>query len=194
MKSRSLTRPQGNGGRSRPSQSWSPPAQRGHSTGRFEVDKLGCLHHVVPHTGALHVFNRASCFHTATSTAHASDLATLFREVPAIQKRVVSLLVNGGPDFSPKHMINFLAYGRLWRDQRFDALIMNCHSPGNSTYNDIEHAWSPLSKALAGVTLPDSLPGELPPQSQKLSAEDTVRKEAVAGLPHLRIYPQTADF
>ena len=55
MQSRSLTRPQGNGGRSRPSQSWSPPAQRGHSSGRFGVDKLARLHHVVPHTGALHV-------------------------------------------------------------------------------------------------------------------------------------------
>ena len=121
------------------------------------MDKHGRLHYVTPHTGPVHVVNRASKFQSATSTAHVSDLSRLFREVPAVQKKVVSLLVDGGPDFSPKHVVNLLTYGRLWKDHCLDALVITCHASGQSAHNSIEHAWSLLSKSLASITLPITL-------------------------------------
>ena len=161
------------------SASWSPSATSSQSNKDFKLDKHGRLHYVVPHTGPLHVVARASRFHSATSTAHASDLTNIFCQVPAAQRKIISLLVDGGPDFSPKHVVNLLTYGRLWKDRCLDALIITCHAPGQSAHNDIEHAWSPLSKALAGVTLPNHLEGQLPPEQQRLSKEDTARQEAV---------------
>ena len=100
----------------------------------------------------------------------------LTRTVPDAMKGVVSLLVDGGPDFSPKHLINLLAYGRLWKDSNLDCLMVTTHAAGYSAYK-IEHAWSLLSRALAGVTLPNSLPGELPPEQKQGLSEDELTAE-----------------
>ncbi|VDI30459.1 Hypothetical predicted protein [Mytilus galloprovincialis] len=61
-----------------------------------------------------------------------------------------------------------------------DALVLNSYCPGQSAYNPIEHAWSPLSDALAGVILPPNIHGEeKAPCQQKLSKEEKTQKEAV---------------
>ena len=118
-------------------------------------------------------------FHSSTGVSHASDLTQIFDEVPLAQKPVISLLVDGGPDLNPAHTVNFLTYGRLWRDQQLDCLIIATHAPGQSAYNYIEHAWSVLSRSLTGVTVPNHLPDELPPCEQHLPEEDRRRKESV---------------
>ena len=141
-------------------------------------DKHHRIHQVWPRTGPLFVFNRASKFHSPTCLSHASDLTAIFKEVKLAQKPVVSLIVDGGPDQSPSHTTNFLLYGRLWRDQQLDCLIVATHAPGQSAYNCIEHAWSLLSQSLTGVTLPNHLPGECPPIEQKLGAVELHAKEA----------------
>ena len=149
-----------------------PPHHRSYSPPRdsslVKLDKHHCIHQVWPQTGPLFVFNWASKFHSPTFLSHASDLTAIFKEVRLAQKPVVSLIVDGGPDQSPSHTTNFLLYGRLWRDQQLDCLIVATHAPGQSAYNCIEHAWSLLSQSLTGVTLPNHLPGECPPIEQRL--------------------------
>ena len=92
---------------------------------------------------------------------------------------VVSLLVDGGPDLSPRHLTNFLVYGQLWKDSSLDCLMVTTHAAGNSAYN-VEHAWSVLSRALAGVTLPNSLPGERPPEQQQGLSEEALQGKLAA--------------
>ena len=95
----------------------------------FKRDKHHHLHHVCPRTGPLFVLNRASKFHSSTSLSHASDLTTIFEDVELAQKPVLCLIVDGGPDQNPTHLTNFLSYGRLWRDQQLDCLIVATHAP-----------------------------------------------------------------
>ena len=166
--------------RSRRSRSVSP---RKHESadhdGIFYRDKLGRLDYHVPNTGPLYMVNRASRFHGSNSSAHVSDLASL---LPVIRRRgrsILSCIVDGGPDQSPKHLVNVLSYGRLWRDGNLYALFVTTHAPGYSAYNKVEHAWSFLSRCLTSVTFPMHLPGERPPAEQSLSEDETVRKESV---------------
>ena len=126
------------------------------------------------------MFNRASKFFKATSLQHATDIACLLKEQSDCRKSIVSLLVDGGPDFSPKHLTNVLIYGRIWKDCNLDCLMVTTHSAGNSAYNKVEHAWSVLSRSLAGVTLSNTLPGEVPPEEQRdLSDKECWRKLSI---------------
>ncbi|XP_062515262.1 uncharacterized protein LOC134190768 [Corticium candelabrum] len=142
--------------------------------GHFRKDKLGRLHYTVPHTGPLFVKNRAGRFHESTAETHANDLDELIGTEIRSGKTGICLAVDGGPDYSIKSILTIIAFGRLWRDKNLDFLIMCTHAAGDSCYNRVEHAWSPLSSSLAGVILPASLPGEMSPWQQKL---DDIEKE-----------------
>ena len=167
-------------GTSRRSKSLSREEHSSSSIHNFEVDKLNRDHWSVPVSGPLHMFNRATKFFKATSFEHATDLSHLLKDVPECKKSVVSLVVDGGPDLSPKHLVNVLVYGMLWQGCDLDCLMVTTNSAGNSAYNKIEHAWSVLSRCLAGVTLQNALPGEQPPEEQRhLSDQERERKLAL---------------
>ena len=75
-------------------------------------------------------------------------------------------------------MLNLLELGKFWKDFSLDSLIVATHDPGQSALNPIERAWFMLSRLLAGVTLPISLPDERPPSEQSnLTEEDCQRIE-----------------
>ena len=113
---------------------------------QMKHDKLKRLHFKCPHTGNLFVENRAARFHEATAVTHANDLSEIINtEVAPEGKTGVCLLVDGGPDYSVKSILTMLYFGRLWRDQNLDFLLMGTHAPGDSAYNTIEHAWSTMS-------------------------------------------------
>ncbi len=61
--------------------------------------------------------------------------------------------VDGGPDWTTKSCTNAMFLARFWEDENLDMLIAASYAPGFSRYNPIEHAWSPCSKYLAGVSL-----------------------------------------
>lgn len=133
-------------------------------------DQLNRLQFKLPTTGSLFVRNRAHRYHDATAQMHVNDLSTTITDVVKPSgKRGVCLLVDGGPDYSVKSLLTILKFGRLWRHQDLDLLLMGPHAPGDSAYNCIEHAWSPLSKFLSGVALPLFLPED---------ADDVAQPEA----------------
>ena len=162
------------------SRSLSPHRAADSSTSHRSTDKLGRCHYVTPSTGPLHVFNRASNFFKATSSEHISDIDSLLQSDPSLKHSILSLIIDGGPDFSPKHLMNIMTYGQLWKDHDLDGLMVTCHAAGNSAFNKIEHAWSPPSKSLAGVTLPNALPGEVPPEQQRELSEEERKSKLAA--------------
>ena len=151
-----------------------PKAKEEH--GWFKRDRLARLHFKSPHTGPLYVVNRASKLHEETVQTHTQDLK---RIVAKHRKPIVALLVDGGPDYCPRSIHNLLEFGYFRKEQDLDALIISTHAPGQSARIPIERAWSVMSRLLAGMTLPISLAGELPPCEQPgLSDEERVPERA----------------
>ena len=131
-----------------------------------------------PATGPLWVYNRCVKNTSTTIVDHLSDLNNILETNPEINRAVLALLCDGGPDWSPKSTLTQFYLGRFWRDHNYDMLICVCHAPGLSRYNPIEHLWSPCSKWLAGVSLSACLPGEdTPPSQQSLTSEELHEKE-----------------
>lgn len=132
----------------------------------------------VPSTGPLWVFNRIVKNTSTTIEDHANDLKKIIVENPSINKPVLVLVTDGGPDWTPKSNINEYFIGKLWKDGDYDMLISTCMPPGLSRYNPIEHVWSPCSKLFAGVSLPACLPGEKrPPAKQSIPSVEKLQKE-----------------
>ncbi len=75
---------------------------------------------------------------------------------PGFQRNVICIC-DGGPDWSVKGMINFVAFGMMWQQLRLDCLILCCYAPGHSRFNPIERSWAALTKWMTGVTLPHSI-------------------------------------
>ena len=67
----------------------------------------------------------------------------------------VVAIVDGGPDWSVKGLINFMTMGLLWKDLGLDCFVVQCYAPGHSRLNPIERLWSFLTNRIATITLPD---------------------------------------
>ena len=148
--------------------------------GNFIVrDKLGRSHVRYGRTGPLYIINRAIKFHSSSAMGHANDLYQLLSSRTTSQgKRAVLLITDNGHDWSPKSLKTFLYLGRLWKNLNLDILVQTTHAAGHSRFNEIEHAWAPLSMKLTGVTLPITLPGEtVPPNQQHLGEDELYQKE-----------------
>ena len=67
----------------------------------------------------------------------------------------------------------------MWQDIGLDGLCLVSYMPGFSGFNMIEHAWVPLTNAPTGVTLPNTLEGEvkLTAEQSNLSPEEVNQKE-----------------
>ncbi|KAJ8030579.1 hypothetical protein HOLleu_27035 [Holothuria leucospilota] len=102
-----------------------------------------------------------------------NDIVTILDQVGP-DKKVVVLVVDGGPDWSAKSLTVLLFLSRLSRQRKLEVLCMTLYGPGQSAFNPIEHLWAPLSKKLACVSLPATLPGEKQPPSKQsgISSEE----------------------
>ena len=70
----------------------------------------------------------------------------------------------------------------IWYESKLsgaDMIIITSYAAGQSAYNMIEHAWSPLSNRLTSVKLPAILEGEeKPPNKQtNLTEEERIEEE-----------------
>jgi hypothetical protein len=127
-------------------------------------DKLGRSHIVYGRTGKSHIVNRAQRFHQSSAEEHAHDLQSILEEeVKKHGKKSVLLVTDNGPDWSPKSLHTYIALGRLWRNLKLEVLVQTTFAAGDSQQNFIEHLWSPVNRWLVGVVLPNSAPGERPP-------------------------------
>ncbi|XP_071484830.1 uncharacterized protein [Diadema antillarum] len=98
----------------------------------FTVDTLGRIHYVTPGNGRATVVLRSP--HSPNNVAsHLNDLVHHLR-IPARVaegRRLLVLLVDGGPDFNPSHGVNELHYGRFFRDMNLDCFIVTSYCPGS---------------------------------------------------------------
>ncbi|XP_033126527.1 uncharacterized protein LOC117124406, partial [Anneissia japonica] len=140
-------------------------------------DEHGRDHIKAARTGPLHVINYGP-WQKMTCQVHMNDLYKLISEKLTDRRRSVVIISDGGPDWSYKGYAVLVFYMRLWRDLNLDMLSITSYAPGQSAYNPIERTWSNLSKWLAGVKLPATLPDEdKPPCQQNISEEERLRKE-----------------
>lgn len=77
-----------------------------------------------------------------------------------VGKSVAILVTDGGPDWNQKSLANIINFGRLWRAQQLDALILVRYAPGQSRFNMVERRWGSLTCRLSQVVFPLNLPGE----------------------------------
>lgn len=69
-------------------------------------------------------------------------------------KSFVTIVGYDGLDINPSGYQNLNRRGKLWRDSHLTSLSCFTYPAGRSIFSPIEDAWSPLSNALTGVTLP----------------------------------------
>ena len=116
-------------------------------------DSLDRPHFKVPHTGSTTVCVRSAKFHSSTCEMHIHDLKPILEAIVSEGKTIVTLIVDGGPDWSTSSLLNALYFMRLWKACNLDMLCVTSFAARYSAYNPIEHLWSVLSKKLASVRL-----------------------------------------
>ena len=137
---------------------------RCYSKDKIFIDTLGRERIRWPRSGSLNVLLYPSMFFESTSAMHVFNLKKILQPIVSKEgKKAVTIICDGGPDWSPKSTPNLINFGRLWRDLNLDILILTSYAPGHSRYNPIERSWAPLSRWLTGVTLPISLEGKTSP-------------------------------
>lgn len=128
----------------------SPAAPRTQSTIK---DSLLRPHFKLPHTGPVTVCLRSGRFHGSTCEIHIHDMKPIIERVTSEGRTVITLIVDGGPDWSTASLMNALYFLRLWKLCNLDLLCVTSFAARYSAYNPIEHLWSVLSKKLASVRL-----------------------------------------
>ena len=142
-----------------------------------KIDKLGRSHVDFKRTGLLVVCIRNAMLKKLTMEAHTNDLLSTLKAAVRDGKSFLTLIGDNGPDMDPKSYINAMYLGRIWRDLSFSRFSCVTYPAGRSTYNPIEHAWSPLSNKHTAVTISACLPGEEePPCKQNLSSMEKEEK------------------
>ena len=66
---------------------------------------------------------------------------------------MITIIVDGGPDWSTASLLNALYYIRLWKSCNLDMLCVTSFAARYSAYNPIEHLWAPMSKRLSSDRL-----------------------------------------
>ena len=89
-------------------------------------DSLDRPYFKVPHTGSTTVCLRSAKFHSSTCEMHIHDLKPILEAVISEGKTVVTLIVDGGPDWSTSSLLNALYFRRFWKACNLD---MFCLSP-----------------------------------------------------------------
>lgn len=95
-------------------------------------------------------------------------------------RTAITLIVDGGPDWSTASLLNTLFFFCLWRDADLAMLVVCPYAARYSAYNPIEYLWSPLSKKLSGVQFSSKATGDTKPPCQLsgITAEEQELKEA----------------
>ena len=93
-------------------------------------------------TGPLRLVFRANKFNKDNAFTHKNDLSAVIQHQ---NKSAVIIVCDNGPDWNKTSLKTFVAMGRLWQMHQLDYLCMIAYAAGDSKYNPIEHAWSPIT-------------------------------------------------
>ena len=94
----------------------------------------------------------------ASILSHTTDLYNIFKDESEIT--LLMALADGDPDFSLNSELNPLYFYRLFRKLNLDMLSVFSYAARYSTFNPVEHLWTPLSNHLSGVVFSARLKGE----------------------------------
>ena len=73
-------------------------------------------------------------------------------------KSVLMIIADGGPDFTPIYICaKYIVFYCLFKTLKLDILSVFTYAARYSTFNCIEHLWSPLSNKLACVQFSPNL-------------------------------------
>ena len=108
------------------------------------------------------------------------DLKPVVEAVVFEGRTVITLIVDGGPDWSTNSLLNAMYFLRLWKSCNLDILCVTSFAARYSAYNPIEHLWSVLSKKLASVKLSAVADGDVkaPYYLSGITEEQKKAKEA----------------
>ncbi|CAF1318134.1 unnamed protein product, partial [Didymodactylos carnosus] len=133
------------------------------------TDKRNFEHVIWSRTGQLFIRPFGSgTDHTikATSEVHINNLQQITTENNMLlQKSVITIISDNGPDWSTDCMANIYNLGRFWEEQKLDALIWVSYAPGHSRFNPVERMFSRLTDLLQGVII------DLDPSFKKTSQQ-----------------------
>lgn len=127
------------------------------------MDSHNRPHFRSPHTGPATINLRSACFYSSTSETHMSDLTPVMKAVVQEGRTVVTIIADGGPDWSTASLLNALFFMRMWRKCDLDILCVTSFAARYSAYNPIEHLWSSMSKRLTSVQLSAIAEGDSKP-------------------------------
>ena len=103
------------------------------------LDALGRDRIRWPRSGALNICLHECMFHSSTSAMHVNRLKEILQPtVLGENKKAVTIIWDGGPDWISKSIPNLVNFGRLWQDLNLDILILTSYAPGHSRLNPIE--------------------------------------------------------
>jgi hypothetical protein len=130
------------------------PVVRGPLKEGFFFDKLGRKRVAAPRNGPLHITSRACKFHPITAANHFDTIKALAEKIcPATGRTFGGICVDSGPDWDlTTKAPNIYAWRVLKElDGAMDGMQFVCNAARFSRFNNIEHAWSPLTNALTSV-------------------------------------------
>ena len=109
---------------------------------------------------------------SSTAISHHQDIVEMFQAQPELEKPILILSVDGGPDENPRFPKTLECSIAKFKAFNLDFLIVLTHAPGNSAFNFVERRMAPLSKELAGVVLPhDNFGSHLDSGSKTINAD-----------------------
>lgn len=144
-----------------------------------------------PRSGPLFIQLYPSRLIESTNVMHANHLMNLINKEKVCKDVFnVTLIADGGPDWSVKGVINFVSLGMLWKKSCLDTLIIQCYAPHHSRFNPIERCWSFLTQKIVGVILPDDINGVVPSYNDNdgwMEVLDNAAK-TLARFWHMKVY------
>lgn len=117
----------------------------------------------VTYSGPTYIAIRSAKHSGSSAVHHLQDMnrtrslpefAESFRNQQSLEKKVMIVTVDGGPDENPRYSKNINCAIEYFCEHDLDAYFLATNAPGRSAFNRVERRMSNLSKELSGIILP----------------------------------------